>query len=202
VLGILLPGFYVAIINFHQEVLPTHILDAILKTRELIPFNLLIEVLIMELAFELIREGGVRAPSPIGPTIGIVGALILGDAAAQANVVSGITILVVSISALCTFTIPDLSFGYTVRILRFAFLFFGAMVGFFGIMFGIYIFLATICNLSSFGVPYVTSYFSKDNYKTGNTMFSLPYWKRERKPRFLKTKKETSTEGVSMSWRK
>ena len=82
---LLLPGIYIAITNFHQEILPTSLLYSILASRENVPFPIIVEILLMEISFELIREAGLRVPSPIGPTIGIVGALVLGQAAVSAR---------------------------------------------------------------------------------------------------------------------
>ena len=100
-LALLLPGLYIAITNYHQELLPTELIFAMAASRESVPFPIIFELLLMELAFELLREAGLRVPSPIGPTMGIVGALILGDAAVKANIVSPILIIVVALTALC-----------------------------------------------------------------------------------------------------
>ena len=84
-LTLLLPGLYIAITSFHQEILPTELLFSILASRENVPFPAFLEILLLEISFELIREAGLRVPSPLGPTIGIVGALVLGQAAVSAR---------------------------------------------------------------------------------------------------------------------
>lgn len=109
---LLLPGLYVAISDFHQELLPTELLFSVIASRENVPFPIIFEILLMEISFELIREAGLRVPSPIGPTIGIVGALVLGQAAVSANIVSPILIIVVAITGIASFAIPDFYFGY------------------------------------------------------------------------------------------
>ena len=199
--ALLLPGLYVAITNYHHELIPTELLFAIASSREAVPFPILFEILLMELSFELIREAGLRVPSPIGPTIGIVGALILGDAAVKASIVSPILIIIVAITALCSFSIPDLSLSFTFRILRFAFIFLGYLGGFLGIGLGLFVLLASLSNLTSFGVPYILPYFSKEKEKTAISYLESPIWKRERKPGFLNPKKTDSQDHISMKWK-
>ena len=104
--------------------IPPDLLMAIAGTRERVPFPSLIEILLMELAFELIREAGLRVPSPIGPTIGIVGALILGQAAVQANIISPIIIIVIALSGLSSFIISDVSMNFAIRMMSFFIYFF------------------------------------------------------------------------------
>ena len=140
VITLLLPAFYVAIADFHQELLPTELLFAILSSRQNVPFPIIFEILVMEISFELIREAGLRVPSPIGPTIGIVGALVLGQAAVSAGIVSPILIIIVAITAIASFAIPDFSFGFHLRLFRFIFILLGYIAGFFGIGIGIFIF--------------------------------------------------------------
>lgn len=122
VFALLLPGLYISITNFHQELIPSELLYAIVATRETVPFPIVFEILVMELSFELIREASIRVPSPVGQTIGIVGALILGQAAVEASVVSPILIIVVSLTAICSFTIPDFSLSYHFRVMRFVYI--------------------------------------------------------------------------------
>lgn len=200
-LALQLPGLYVAITNYHHELIPTELLFAIASSREAVPFPILFEILLMELSFELIREAGLRVPSPIGPTIGIVGALILGDAAVKASIVSPILIIIVAITALCSFSIPDLSLSFTFRILRFGFIFLGYLGGFLGIGLGLFVLLASLSNLSSFGVSYIFPYFSKEKEKTAISYLESPIWKRERKPGFLNPKKIDSQDHISMKWK-
>ena len=135
-LAIFLAGIYMSIANFHQEVIPTELLFAIVSSRESVPFPILFEMLIMEISFELIREASIRVPSPIGPTIGIVGALVLGQAAVDASIVSPILIIIVSITAICSFAVPDFSLGFHFRIMRFVYIILGALAGFLGIAAG------------------------------------------------------------------
>lgn len=152
------PGIYVAITNYHQEMIPTDLVLSIAGARETMPFPAILEVLLMEISFELIREGSTRIPTSIGPTIGIVGALILGQAAVQANIVSPILVIVVAITGLSSFAIPEVSFSYTIRIARFIVLICGIAFGFFGISLFITFVMIYAAGISSFDVPYVSPY--------------------------------------------
>ena len=122
---LLLPGIYVAITSFHFEFIPTELLFAIVASRASVPFSIIFEIIIMELSFELIREAGLRVPSPIGPTIGIIGALIIGQAAVDAGIVSPILIIIVAITGITSFAIPDYYLAFHCRIWRFAYIVFG-----------------------------------------------------------------------------
>lgn len=156
--ALLLPGMYVAIINFHMELLPTSLLLSITATREGVPFPVVVEVFVMESLFEVLREAGVRLPRVIGPAISIVGALILGDAAIRAGIVSPMVVIIVALTAIASFTVPVFSLGIAGRILRFVFIGLGATFGLFGIQFGLLLLITHMCSLRSFGIPYLSPY--------------------------------------------
>lgn len=198
---LLLPGMYIAVTNFHQELFPTELLFSILVARENVPFPIIFELLLMEVSFELIREGGLRTPSAIGSTLGIVGALILGDAAVAANIVSPILIIVVAITGLSSFVIPNFSFGFHLRVYRFIFTILGYICGFLGIGIGIYVYLATICSIKSFGVAYVSP-ISPNISGFSLKYFVPPFWKQEYRNDFLAPKKQVSQSKYSMKWKK
>jgi spore germination protein KA len=189
-----------AITSFHQEILPTELLFSILSARENVPFPIIFELLLMEFSFELIREAGLRVPSPIGSTIGIVGALILGDAAVNAGIVSPTLIIIVAITGIASFAIPDFSFGFHLRVFRFLFIALGATTGFLGIGAGLYVYTTFLCSLKSFGVPYTTpiapSYHSKSN-----GFFVPPIWKQEYRASFISPKKKKAQNNISMKWK-
>ncbi len=146
---------YIAITNYHVEMLPTDLLLAISATREIVPFPTVVEILLMEIAFELIREAGLRVPSPIGPTIGIVGALILGQAAVQANIVSPLVVIIVALGGLSSFAIGDISMNFAIRLLRFLFICSASLFGFYGMTAVFTVLLLYIVSIKSFGVPYM-----------------------------------------------
>ncbi len=198
---VLLPGMYIAVTTFHQELIPSELLFAIVASRNSVPFPILFELLIMELSFELIREAGVRVPSPLGATISLVGGLILGEAAVSAGIVSPITIIIVAITGISSFALPDYIMSFHFRISRFFYIFLGTVAGFLGIAFGLFIHMGILANLESFGVPYLTPYapLSKINH---NGYFLSPFWKREKRPDAFNTKRERSQANISMTWKK
>ena len=195
----LLPGLYMAITNFHQELIPTELLFAIVSSRESVPFPIFFELLIMELAFELIREASIRVPNPIGPTLGIVGALILGQAAVQASIVSPILIIIVSITAICSFTIPDVSLSVHVRLFRFAYIILGSIAGFLGLSAGIVFHLTVLFSMKSFGVPYIEPKIITT--PSGKGLFLSALWRREARSEFLKPKRPKEEDKISMTWK-
>lgn len=148
------PAIYIAVTTFHPEMLPTDLMLAIAASRERIPFSAFWEILIMEITLEILRESGIRIPNALGPTIGIVGAIILGQAAVEANVVSPILVIVVAITGLSSFAIPDIGFNITVRITRFIFLGAASFMGFLGLSLCFVVVLAYAASYSSFGVPF------------------------------------------------
>ena len=196
---LLLPGIYIAITNFHQEILPTELLFSILASRENVPFPIIVELLIMEISFELIREAGIRIPSPLGSTIGIVGGLIIGEAAVSADIVSPILVIVVAITGIASFAIPDFTFGFHLRIFRFIFIFLGAFLGFLGIGVGIFAYLSILCSIKSFGVPFTAplSPFTVDN----NIGYIVPpTWKQENRNSYLSPQQIKRQNKISKKW--
>ncbi len=155
-IALLLPAIYIGVVNYHQEMIPTDLLLAMTAAREAVPFPAIVEIMFMEFSFELIREAGVRIPSVIGPTIGIVGALILGQAAVTASIVSPILIIIIAITALASFVVPNYNASFTIRISRFIFVILAAVFGFFGIAFGVFILALHLASINSFGVPFLT----------------------------------------------
>jgi len=149
------PGLYIAIASFHPEVFPTSLALSIAASRQGVPFPLALEVLLMELAFELLREAGIRLPGPMGGTLGIVGGLIIGQAAVEANIVSAVVVIVVALTALAAFSIPNESFAGAFRILKFYLILLGTFLGTFGFVLGVLTILVHLSSLNSFGIPYL-----------------------------------------------
>jgi spore germination protein len=155
-LALMAPALYISFISFHPGLIPTELAITIIETRQGVPFPSLIEVMILEISFEILREAGIRLPKPIGPAMGIVGGLIIGEAAVQAGIVSPFLVIVVAVTAISSFSIPVYSAGITLRILRFVGMLCAAVLGIFGtILFFLFI-CGHLSKLKSFGVPYVT----------------------------------------------
>ena len=154
-LAIGFPAFYVAVASFHTEVLPTALILSFAKARQGIPFPVVLEVLLMEFAFELLREAGIRLPGQLGGTIGIVGGLIVGQAAVDAGIVSTIVVIVVALTAIASFSVPNETMASAFRILKFFFIFMAALWGLYGFFLAWLVLIVHLCSLESFGEPYL-----------------------------------------------
>ena len=148
--------------NFHTQILPTPLLLSFWEARIGVPFPAALEVVLMEVSFELLREAGVRLPGAMGNTIGIVGGLIIGQAAVDANIVSPIVVIVVAFTALCSFSIPNEEFAFSFRILKFYMIALCAWLGFFGFLLGMLTVLIHLSRLKSFGIPYLMPFVGAD----------------------------------------
>ena len=197
---LLAPGMFIAITGFHHEILPTELLFSILASRENVPFPIIFELILMEISFELIRESGIRVPAPIGATLGIVGALILGDAAVSAHIVSPILIIIVAITGLSSFAIPDFAFSFHLRVYRFLFTLLGFCAGFIGIGAGLLVYINMLCSMNSFGVSFVSPLTSSLSTHF-NSFFVKPAWKFEKRPGFIQPKKKYAQPKISKKWR-
>lgn len=200
-ISVMLPGLYLAVTLFNHEIIPTYLLYSISAARENVPFPSLIELLLMLISFEMIREAGIRMPSPVGSTLGIVGALILGQSAVSAKIVSPLMIIVIAITGIGSFAVPDYSLSWTTRILQGLFIVFGAFFGLYGIAMGIFIYSLLIASQKSFGVPLLSPMIKIKNRSMANSIFENPIWKREYRPSFLKTKKNKNESKISMNWK-
>lgn len=146
------PALYIATQNFHKEMLPELLLASIAAARQGVPFPLVMETIFMLLTFEILREGGIRMPRPLGQAISIVGALILGEAAVNAGIVGTPTIIVVAVSGITTFVITP--FSDTATLLRFILLIPASIVGLYGLLIAALALFVHLTSLRSFGVPY------------------------------------------------
>ncbi|WP_440109241.1 spore germination protein [Paenibacillus sp. QZ-Y1] len=180
--SLLLPSTFIALTTFQQEMIPTTLLVTLAAQREGVPFPALVEALLMEITFEVIREAGVRMPRAIGPAISIVGALVIGQAAVEAGLVSGAMVIVVSFTAIANFAIPYFSMATAVRLLRFPFMLLAGTLGLFGILAGAVPLLAHLVSLKSFGVDYLMPYspFFKSNMK--DLWLRVPWWAMKTRP--------------------
>lgn len=154
-IAVLLPGLYVAVTCYYPQVLPANLLLAITAARNDVTFPIIIEVLLMELLFELLREAGIRLPGQMGNTIGVVGGLIVGQAAVDAALVSTIVVIVVALAAIASFAIPNEEFSSTFRLLKFLMILLGGVWGLYGIALGVLGLLIHLSGLESFGIPYL-----------------------------------------------
>ncbi|URZ18480.1 spore germination protein [Clostridium felsineum] len=156
IIALVLPAFYIAIVNFHQELIPTKLLVSIIAARTGVPLPNFAEAILMEITFEILREAGVRLPRPVGQAVSIVGALVIGQAAVQASIVSPLMVIVVSLTGIATFSIPQYNISLPIRVLRFVFMLLAAFTGFYGLMLGLLSLLVHLCSIKSFGIPYLS----------------------------------------------
>lgn len=181
-LTLLVPSIYIAATTFHQEMIPTALLISIAAQREGIPFPALFEALIMEFTFEILREAGIRMPRVIGPAISIVGALVLGQAAVEAGIISALMVIVVSITAISSFAIPNYEMANAVRIIRFPLMLLSASLGLYGIFMAFIIITLHLCKIKSISVPYLTPFAPKIKGANQDTFLRFPLWKMKYRP--------------------
>jgi hypothetical protein len=184
VISLLLPSLYVAVLTFHQEMIPTSLAISIIGSREQVPFPAIVEVLIMEITFEALREAGVRLPKQIGSAISIVGALVIGDAAVSAGIVSPPMVIVVAITGVASFTIPRYSAASTLRMLRFPMVLLAGVLGLLGVMLGIILIIVHLASLRSFGVPYLSPMAPMKPSEMKDVLIRAPLWKMNKRPHF------------------
>lgn len=152
-ISILLVGIYIALVNYHQEMLPTPLLISLAGQREGVPFPSFLEALVMIFFFEIMKEAGLRLPKPIGQTVTLIGGLVIGQAAVDAGLVSATMVIVVSASGISEFVNP--SFRDLIVLYRLVFIILGGLFGLFGIVCGLIIMAFHFISLKSFGVPYL-----------------------------------------------
>ncbi|WP_374722962.1 spore germination protein [Peribacillus tepidiphilus] len=179
------PAVYIAATTFHQEMIPTQLLIAIAAQREAVPFPAFIEAIIMEVSFEILREAGIRLPKAVGSAVSIVGALVIGQAAVQAGIVSPAMVIVVAITAIASFATPSFAIAISARLIRFLFMMIAATFGFYGIILGIIMMIVHLCSLRSFGVPYMSPLAPFIPANVGDTVIRFPWWALKERPRLM-----------------
>ena len=182
-IGMFAPGLYVALQTFHQEMLPTVLLLRMAGSMEGVPFPAAVEAFIMVIFFELLRESGTRLPRPIGSAISIVGALIIGEGAVNAGLVSAPVVIVIALTGVGSFIVPTLTEVMTLY--RILFLLLGGMMGLYGITCGVFVVLTQAVSLRSFGVPYFSSIAPISRSGLKDFIFRFPLWMMKLRPPFL-----------------
>ncbi|MDR6550225.1 spore germination protein [Paenibacillus qinlingensis] len=181
-IAIFAPPLYVAITTFNQEMIPTNLVLSIASSREPVPLPAVVEAFIMEIIFEALREAGIRLPKQIGQAISIVGALVIGQAAVLAGIISAPVVIIVSITGIAAFTIPRYSFGNGIRLLRFPMLFLAGTLGLYGIVLGFMAIVLHITALRSFGIPYFTPTAPMTFKELKDVFIRAPIWAKTHRP--------------------
>lgn len=174
--ALVFPSIYIAVTTFHQEMIPTSLLLSIASSREAVPFPGIVEALLMEAAFEGLREAGIRLPRPVGQAVSIVGALVIGQAAVQAGVVSAMLVIVVSFTGIASFIFPAYAQGLAIRFLRFPMMLLAATFGLYGLVLGLLAVLIHLAKLRSFGVPYLAPFAPTNASGLKDTAVRAPWW--------------------------
>lgn len=156
VIAVFLTPFYVALVTYQYQIIPTDLIVSIGQSRASVPFSPVLEAFLIELMIELLREAGARLPTKIGQTMGIVGGIVIGQAAVEAGITSNVLIIVVAMSALASFTSPSYSIGISFRVIRFPMILLAGLYGLVGVMFGACFLLIHLLKTKSLGRPYLS----------------------------------------------
>lgn len=184
--SITLAGIYIALINYHQEMIPTQLLISMARQREGVPLPSFLEAILMMLFFELLKEAGLRLPTPVGQTATIVGGLVIGQAAVDANLVSGVMVIIVSASGITEFVNPQLK--QMIIFNRFALFIFGATFGLYGLVCGMLLLTFHLASIRSFGVPYLYPIAPYDKQAMRDFVRRAPMRKMNYRPKYMSSK--------------
>ncbi|QEK13541.1 spore germination protein [Crassaminicella thermophila] len=189
-ISLVVSSLYIAVVGFHTDILPPQYILSLAIARRTVPFNAIIEALVMEFISEILREASIRLPKQVGPAIGIVGAIVIGQAAVAAGLVSPLLVIIVSLSMMCSFIAADYTIISPIRILKFLLIFITGIFGLFGFVMGITVIVINLCAQTSFGIPYfapVAPFHLKDiiNYILSDITLE------KMRPKFLHTKDKT-----------
>lgn len=184
IISLVLPSIYVMLVSFHHEMIPTSLALTIASGREVVPFPVLLEALLMELAFELMREAGIRMPKPVGQAVSIVGSLIIGQAAVQAGIVSPFMVIIVAMTGISSFAVPSYSSSLAIRILRFPLLIASGTLGLLGFATVFFSIMLHALSIRSFGEPYLTPASPFRARDQRDTLMRMPLWMLDGRPGF------------------
>jgi spore germination protein KA len=183
--ALLAPAFYVAVTTFHQDLIPTDFLGGLLSSRSSVPFPGMVEAMVMVLAFEVLLEAGIRLPKAFGQTIGVVGAILIGQVAVIAGLVSPVVVLTIAVTAIASYTLTSLSLSTGVRILRLVLILAAGCFGLFGVMAVFTMVTFHLCAQRSFGVPYLSPFAPLSLGDLKDTFIRVPIWAMRMRPRLL-----------------
>ncbi|WP_241657148.1 spore germination protein [Halobacillus salinus] len=187
-LSIVLTPFYVAALTYHYEIIPSSLLISLGQSRATVPFPPVIEALLLEMLIEFLREAGARLPTKVGQTMGIVGGIVLGQAAVKAGFTSNILIIIIALSALASFTAPSYLMGSAIRIIRFPIIILAGAWGLIGIVFALSFLAIHLLKQHSLGRPYLAPLYPFEWKDFNDTIFRTTFQKNDRRPNYIMTK--------------
>ncbi len=182
-----LPALYIAMVSFHPEMIPSALALSIASGREGVPFPAFVEAFLMEGSFELMREAGIRLPGSLGQTMGVVGAVVIGQAAVSAGIVSPVMVVVVALTGIANFTVPSFDVALSYRLLRFGLMILSAVLGLYGLILGLLLILSHICILKSFGTPYLAPWIPLNLKDLKDTVLRAPWQYMSYRPSYMHT---------------
>lgn len=194
-ISLLLPAIYIAVTLYHSHLIPMPLLTSIAESRVNVPFPIIAEVLFMEFSFYLLNEAGLRTPTQIGSAFGIVGALILGQAAVSASVISPILIIIIALTGLGNYVIPNYGFGVGMVLYRLFLILMSALLGLYGVIIGLFLILTQLCAMKSLGVDYMAP-IAPHRRHNPDILLRLPIWMQNgtlffaRRQNWMKRRKE------------
>ncbi|RAL26467.1 spore germination protein [Thermoflavimicrobium daqui] len=187
-ISLMLPALYIAFVSYHPEMIPSKLQFKMASGRATVPFPSIIEALLMEISVEILREASIRLPGPIGPTIGIVGALVIGDAAVSAGLVSPAMVIVVGLTTISSYANPSYNAAISVRLLRFPLMISAGIFGLYGVMLGLVLLLLHLVQLRSMGIPYMAPYTPLNTSDFKDTLVRMPWKWMDKRPSFFHPK--------------
>ncbi len=190
------PSIYLTLIKFNAELIPIKFITPIIQSRIGIALTPFLEILLMEIIVEFLREGGLRLPSKIGQTLSVVGGIIIGDTAVESKIVSPTTLFIIGITVVAAFLIPNFDMSLSIRIIRFPMLILANFLGIFGIGIGWYFIITTLSSTDSFGVPYLS--FKKSDIK--DTVVRAPLWMMNKRPEIIPNGNSTRQTDFRKKW--
>lgn len=190
IISLTLSSLYVATVGFHSDILPEQYILALATSRALVPFNAVLEAILMEVISEILREASIRLPQQIGSAIGIVGTIVIGQAAVAAGLVSPLMVIIVSLGTMCSFVAPDYTIMNPIRVLKFFMIFITGIFGLFGFVMGFTVIVINIISLNSFGVAYLAP-LAPFNFKDLRNFIFSDITLAKKRPDFLNTQDKT-----------
>ena len=184
-ISVVLPSLYVSMVSFHPGMLPSSLLILSAVNRLNVPFSALAEVLIVELALEVLREASIRMPKNINSSLSVVGGIIIGDAALNAGLVSPLLIVTVGISTMAGFVIPSYPLASSFRLIKYFLLLFSALLGLPGLLCGLLIWLSLMAGTTSFGVDFAAPFFPFESAAAKRSIVELPACELQNRPSYL-----------------